>query len=139
MVLALLGLTFSHESDGAQKTSPGTVNASNLNAYYMAGLPGETPLFHQQNYLSHLYGDMSQILGEKVDGGPIPIELDDSMVDLIYINTTNTWKYYVSPLDPYPAGIHISLLTRPAVQRIQLPETRKDPHGENKSLRDCLI
>ncbi|KAF8250315.1 hypothetical protein K440DRAFT_659737 [Wilcoxina mikolae CBS 423.85] len=96
VVLSLLGLTFSHESDGAQKTSPGTVNASDLNAFHISNNPVDIhwPWFHEQNYRSHLYGDISQVLGQMDDGGSIPIELDESMVDIIYMNTTNSFKYY---------------------------------------------
>ncbi|KAF8536250.1 hypothetical protein BDD12DRAFT_851796 [Trichophaea hybrida] len=96
VVLSLLGLTFSHESDGAQKTSPGIVNASDLNAFYITSDPvdKQRPWFYEQNYRSHLYGDISQVLGQMDDGGSIPIELDESMVDIIYMNTTNSFKYY---------------------------------------------
>ena len=96
MVLALLGLTFSHENDGAIRTSPGTVNASMLDAFYLTQeQPTGRPFFHQQNYLAHLYGDMSLFLGEQVEGGPMPIELDDSLVSILYQNATNSFKYYV--------------------------------------------
>ena len=96
MVLALLGLTFSHENDGAIRTSPGMVNASMLDAFYLTQeRPTGIPFFHQQNYLAHLYGDISLFLGEQVEGGPMPIELDESSVSILYQNTTNSFKYYV--------------------------------------------
>ena len=101
VVLSLLGLTFSHENEGAVRYSPGTVNASRLNTFYLSPSISQ-PSFDQENYLAHQYGEISVILGEQVEGGPIPIELDDSMVYILYQNKTNSFKYYVCTLYIFP-------------------------------------
>ncbi|KAL7273041.1 hypothetical protein RUND412_004126 [Rhizina undulata] len=59
--VALIGLTYNQESDGALNTSPGIVNITNLNAFYNDTnvIPDQLPQPWAQASMAHLYGDSS--------------------------------------------------------------------------------
>jgi len=92
--LAALGLTFNHDTEGAQRLLPGLVNATGLGVYYRKEKPHEWPMFFAQNYVAHLYGDTSINLLERSEGEKIGDD-EANTIDIIYVNATNEFKYYV--------------------------------------------
>jgi hypothetical protein len=93
--LTLLGLTFNHDNEGAQRASPGLVNVTLLNSLHRSSAPDSNAVFSQQNYQEHLYGDISYRLRENSEGQPIPDDIDPDLVDIVYVNATNEFKYYM--------------------------------------------
>lgn len=100
--LAMLGLTFNHDSEGAQKTSPGIVNATLLDSFHKTS--PAIPMYFEQNYLAHLYGDMSYNMREHSEGEPLPPNVDPGLIDIIYVNATNEFKYYFKEFAWRPHG-----------------------------------
>lgn len=92
MILALLGLCYSHESDGAITTVPGLVNVTKLNVVACPpGKPGGClPDSAEQNYRANLFGIMSE--GKVQWISKLPVTGDP---DLIHNWATNTWMYKV--------------------------------------------
>ncbi|CCX33947.1 Similar to hypothetical protein [Tuber melanosporum Mel28]; acc. no. XP_002836511 [Pyronema omphalodes CBS 100304] len=90
VILALLGLCYSHESDGAITTVPGLVNVTKLNVVACPpGKPGGClPDSAEQNYRANLFGIMSE--GKVQWISKLPVTGDP---DLIHNWATNTWMY----------------------------------------------
>jgi hypothetical protein len=92
VILALLGLCYSHESDGAITTAPGLVSVTKLD---VVACPPEKPGgclpdSAEQNYRANLFGIMSE--GKVQWIGKPPVTGDP---DLIHNWETNTWMYKV--------------------------------------------
>lgn len=62
--MALLGLSYNHESEGAEYVKPGNVKISMLEHYTQTDLSKslQVPLQYQEEYTAHLYGNSRLIL-----------------------------------------------------------------------------
>lgn len=71
--VALLGLTYNHESEDAQRTSPGLVNATDIRWFYspprVDGGDNHIPSFLEQNHRSHVFGEGKFSLSVLTGGG----------------------------------------------------------------------
>jgi hypothetical protein len=130
--LALLGLTFNHDNEGAQRTSPGLVNVALSNSLHRSSAPDSNAIFSQQNYQAHLYGELSYRLRENSEGQPIPDDIDPDLVDIVYVNATNEFKYYVCK---FPCPLHRVFLTVRTVQGVCMASPCRTQMAENKALR----
>jgi hypothetical protein len=83
---------------------PGLVNATEL-SFYRSLDKTKWPSFFARNYIAHLYGDTSINLLQQSEGVRLREDEDPNSIDIIYVNATNEFKYYVW-IDPavYPLG-----------------------------------
>jgi len=90
---------------------PGLVNATELSVYRALDKT-QWPLFSARNYVAHLYGDTSINLLQRSEGEQLGEDDDPNAVDIIYMNATNEFKYYVRT-DPgrpvHPLGLVLTM------------------------------
>ncbi|CCX08813.1 Similar to hypothetical protein [Tuber melanosporum Mel28]; acc. no. XP_002836511 [Pyronema omphalodes CBS 100304] len=58
IAVAILGLTFNHETEDADFSTVGQVNVTRLDHYYVDNGMNSEPTGWQEDYMSHLYGEM---------------------------------------------------------------------------------